>query len=636
MSQGLTWIAARRMPLVALVAIFALAVGMFAALQPAHAAPAIGDVTATSGVCTAANADGDPNTINAEDRVVYGEDMAASGPIQVYVEDAIAAADEDPAETGDEAKTDLANVECEDADVGKTIKITPDGTESPIVEPQAQLLTLTLGDSDGIVSDDSTLRITIADKNLIGDSEAMLLYVRVSGEIDHPVASGTVADADDTDAAPGTQVDIVIPDGTTEGEYTVSTRATVPDGDDATGLPDSDALPGEILSASATFTVGDAGTNAAALELALSTSSDDDAKTTANEGADETGSTAASKSIWLKVSATNSLGSAANAGGLNSLSVIAPGGTVEIHAPGPGGSLPRGADSPGADDDAGGSDSASFDDPGSTMYVKIGKKGSPPKPGSVDVYALMIGSDGAPRSETVTLSFTGGAASLTIGEPANISVSKQTEFTVDGADAGGNTAGVGRLTFKVTDADGDAVGQSVVKVEQSTQGAYTDGEDQGGDDNPKQVTGLITSGAKAPAGTYTITVSLVGVDDSEATAELTIVGKTADVAVSASATESSTIGDIITVTADLIDEDGNGAPDGTSVDFSVSANTGLSAIGSRHANDSEDEGGPRTKDGAASVKFAVVGSGISVVSATSGGVSNCRGYPQHCRHGRRG
>ena len=30
MSQGLTWIAGRRMPLVALVALFALAVGMFA------------------------------------------------------------------------------------------------------------------------------------------------------------------------------------------------------------------------------------------------------------------------------------------------------------------------------------------------------------------------------------------------------------------------------------------------------------------------------------------------------------------------------------------------------------------------------------------------------------------------------
>ena len=37
MSQGLTWIAARRMPLVALVALLALTVGMFAAF-PARAA----------------------------------------------------------------------------------------------------------------------------------------------------------------------------------------------------------------------------------------------------------------------------------------------------------------------------------------------------------------------------------------------------------------------------------------------------------------------------------------------------------------------------------------------------------------------------------------------------------------------
>ena len=39
MSQGLTWIAARRMPLVALVALLALAVGMFAVFQSARAAP---------------------------------------------------------------------------------------------------------------------------------------------------------------------------------------------------------------------------------------------------------------------------------------------------------------------------------------------------------------------------------------------------------------------------------------------------------------------------------------------------------------------------------------------------------------------------------------------------------------------
>ena len=46
MSQGLTWIAGRRTPLLALVALFALSVGMFMARRsPTHAAhDVVGDV----------------------------------------------------------------------------------------------------------------------------------------------------------------------------------------------------------------------------------------------------------------------------------------------------------------------------------------------------------------------------------------------------------------------------------------------------------------------------------------------------------------------------------------------------------------------------------------------------------------
>ena len=75
----------------------------------------------------------------------------------------------------------------------------------------------------------------------------------------------------------------------------------------------------------------------------------------------------------------------------------------------------------------------------------------------------------------------------------------------------------------------------------------------------------------------------MGVADSEASTDVTVVGRTADVAVSASATESSTIGDIITVTATLTDEDGNAAPDGTGSGLlGLRQDTGLSAIGSTH------------------------------------------------------
>ena len=86
----------------------------------------------------------------------------------------------------------------------------------------------------------------------------------------------------------------------------------------------------------------------------------------------------------------------------------------------------------------------------------------------------------------------------------------------------------------------------------------------------------------------------------------------------------STIGDVITVTATLSDEDGNAVADGTRVNFSVSDLTGLHAIGSNHASTTpadETANGPTSKDGVAEVQFTVVGAGVSVVSATAGGVS---------------
>ena len=81
--------------------------------------------------------------------------------------------------------------------------------------------------------------------------------------------------------------------------------------------------------------------------------------------------------------------------------------------------------------------------------------------------------------------------------------------------------------------------------------------------------------------------------------------------VSASSTSSETIGDVITVTATVTDKDGNTVSDGTSVMFSASSMTGLAAIGTGHS-------GKATKNGEASVKYAVVGAGNSVVSATAG------------------
>ena len=99
-------------------------------------------------------------------------------------------------------------------------------------------------------------------------------------------------------------------------------------------------------------------------------------------------------------------------------------------------------------------------------------------------------------------------------------------------------------------------------------------------------------------------------------ANFSVAGTASELSVSASSTSSDTIGDVITVTVSATDKDGNAVSDGTKVTFSVSANTGLAPIGTGHGDD-----GRMSKNGSASVKFAVVGAGHSVVSAEADGAT---------------
>ena len=621
----------------ALAVMVALVGAMFVvpSVRGSHGKPHVGDVNSNTGVCL----------LTDEDHVYglyFDDDSPADGVTNVDPRVQVYAADSkfDDETTEDEVENagdqpgfiDLETDQCEaapdgadagddpdaPANLGLTFKITPDGTESPIVEPQPQSLLLALGDTDGIVkAGGANLGGTIYARNLIQGRSAWVQWIRVSGEVDHAQTDHSA----DMIPSTGEETSIVIPEGTTPGEYTVSVLAYVPDGNADSGIntisagdvsfatgktaPDSN----EILRTSAKFTVGDPGVNAAEVQLSLATSRSDDPKTTANEQIDETGTTSADGSVWLKVAAMNSLGSKSNHAGLNSLTIIAPGGDIEIHAPGSGDAIVR----TGTAIDPG-PDSATATTLQDVMYVNVSKKGSPPKPGTVNVYALLIGSDGAPRSETLPLHFTGSASTLELGDVANTGAGEQTEFTISAKDAGGSNATVNRVSFRVTKKDdGTSVGQSVVKVEQSTQGKYT--TDTDADDNTRQVTGLITTGSKAPAGVYEIAVSIVGVADSSTTAELVVTGKATDVAVMTDKDEVE-IGKIVTVTAEVTDKQGALVADGTKVNFVAAGAFDLTAID----DDDVEEGGANvtTKDGMAEVRFvAVKGSGTSTIIVTA-------------------
>ena len=252
------------------------------------------------------------------------------------------------------------------------------------------------------------------------------------------------------------------------------------------------------------------------------------------------------------------------------------------------------------------------------MFVKVTKAGSPPKAGSITVYALVIGNDGAPRTNEVELAFTGSATMVVLGD--DVSVGKpaegddsKAEISLGATDAGGNKAALGTVIYKVTDSDGEAVSQSKVKAETSTAGSSTE---KTTDNNKNVDVVLVTVDDTADPGVYTIEASLSGVDDSSEMATVTVSGAAANVELAASSTNSDTIGDVITVTATISDADGHAIADGLLVTFNASGK-GLVQIGT---DADSDMGGmqSKTKNGQATAKFTVTGEGTSVVSAVIG------------------
>ena len=423
-------------------------------------------------------------------------------------------------------------------------------------------------------------------------------------------------------------------------EFTVNT-AGAPTGDytltfvaDNTGFSDNATTPpadGERASATLTLTIGDPGTGLASATLSLGNSKADIPYTSDNEATPESGTAPAvtdGDGIQLVIEAFDSRDGKANSSAISQVIVIAPGGVITT-------THDTGAND-GSDNDifAGGpssatlsetdADTASPDDVSdvgqkTVIYVKKAG-GSSAKPGMVTVYAIVSGSGGAATTESLTLNFSGKTSSISIGDATDtlrsVNVDADDSGTVEdderdsiklavtGSDEGGiaNDPGEG-YNITITDPDGKRVNSN--KIEAMLATAYAGGK------RDLTLTGKGAPGAALMAGEYTVMLKKGSL---EASAMFSVAGSASDVMVSASATTSDTIGDVITVTAEITDADGNPVSDGTSVQFDVSSNTGLAAIGTGHM-------GKDTKDGMASVKYAVVGAGHSVVSATAGGAT---------------
>ena len=493
--------------------------------------------------------------------------------------------------------------------------VTTDDTTIVIEVVPAASVAITFGDSDNTVKAGTDVTVTVTGKAIDagnGTPLTLVLSVPSTGLFfveDNPGAQPTPNDPSDDRTS---QRAVVMLDmlGTTADTATAMLSTTgAPAG--AYVVTATYGARGNLARAgasTATLTVGDAGTGLASATLAL--------------GADETTTAAAggSDEVSLVVEAFNSLGEKANPGDVNQVTIIAPGGDISIDDTGQSPAQSNVDNSaqiletmPETGDDK--------DDAGQKVEFTVSKAA----PGTVIVYALLIGDDGTARTEDLTLTFSGTADSISLGEPSDQLEQNDDSITIEvtAADSSGNAAAVSSasITASIADSDGATPGNLSISDAQKFNDKNQDGDQDDGEDDIATavivtVSATDVANAKADRGTYTVKVRLDNDVSTEQTIDFVVVGGSSAVSVSADPVGGANFGDVITVTASVTDEDGNQVADGTFVDFSATANTGLSAIGSSHGGDEAGDG-VKTKDGEASVKFAVTGAGTSVVSAAA-------------------
>ena len=455
-------------------------------------------------------------------------------------------------------------------------------------------------ESDGIVKAGTLVTVRVTLQSQVNDSNVTLTVPTTGLSIQ--TDTGTSQSDNEATGSDKTADWTLNTAGAPDGEYTLTLTADQTSDDDGTADAVKDVTDTIVLK------IGDPGVGLASAALGPANVKGGAPSTAADAAPDKTtkkfGST-----IYLAVTASNSLGESSNASDVDQVIVFAIGANVGDHT---GAEAAREVNSKSFVELT--TDDPDVDNVGAATVFSV----TSGKPATVTVNATVIGSSGSVASESFDVVFTGNAESISLGDPSDQLGQKGDKITVEltAADAAGNSANISPIqttSVRVLDADG-----GVAKNLSASEAQKVDAADNTVD-TALTITVSSDDTNKADSGTYTLEVKLGS--KSTATAEFTVVGDPGAIDVVASATSSDTIGDIITVTATVTDADGNPVSNGIDVNFSVSQMTGLAAIGTNHRNTSpagEDSNGPMTKDGSASVKYAVVGAGTSVISATSG------------------
>ncbi len=514
-------------------------------------------------------------------------------------------------------------------------------------------------DSDAIVDPGTDVTVSVKLSGHASGDTLTLNWIRVSGELDDVVTGTPAAAASDADGdgnndtttytrpttvvATDTDMQVVVPLGTTPGEYTVSARVTI--GSDNTA---------KSYTGTKVLTVGDAGDSVASAEISLSTIGD--ATSTVPDN-DETGETSedyfddgespphtrgnntdsrtapAGTPIYLKLTVNNSLGKVTDNSAISAVDIIAPGGLLSKHDKlANGNAYTAGSDTPYPLPAVKNSLDYADDEAIAVTYFAVQRD----KAGTLDVEAVVVGGGGIAKAEVFTVTFTGGAARISLSSVSSPLGSTGSAYVdVTAVDASGNPASLsnkqvsatvpsdsGANKFAITEhawlpkpglgfdpsATADAPGTGD-PLEGQHDDDVCNGTADDDDDCVQSSTTvrLFITTTKAAAGEHELEVKLGTAD--KATATLIVAGTASEISVH-SDNETVAVTDIIEVTVTVTDGDGNPiVNDPGSVEYTAAGDLKLSQLGGTNARD--------LKDGSSSTRFVVVsGAGTAIIIAT--------------------
>ena len=367
--------------------------------------------------------------------------------------------------------------------------------------------------------------------------------------------------------------------GVANGDYTIT--ASIPSIPDNDGTDDVNEARSAV-SGQATLTIGDPGTSPASATLALGNSETASPYDPDSVTAPESGSTVATGDINLVWQINNSLGNAANSWELTTVQVVAPNAVVTP---------------------------AELSGPKGQITVRS----SGNRARAVTVYLFATGSGGVAESDRITLTFTGGANTLSLGEPSSnllnqMSASDDRDeitFSFGTTDSSGSSVGnPTNLHYAITGPDGKSV---------STKSAIIPMQETGQTSPPKSNDVIKLTANASPlkplaGGEYTLKVSSGALST---TADFVVVGKADTVAITTSEADEN---GQIDVTVEVTDAMGNHVADGTPV---MIDSADLRGDNDRVIYRTSTTG--KTKGGMAAATFIEIGPGRAAIIATADG-----------------